>query len=254
MLERRVEQAEQLVSHYSQKLSVGEVGQLAFSQSNLQLTALTGELEGVRSDISTNQAALEELTGGTAVQVTDTLLPPYRPVDPDTLMAAYSQGALMQYFQREVDLREQKKNLSASLCLPKISAGYYSESVVTQQFRGFQLGISVPLWEHSNQIKLARSEVLYAEADAERATTRQHKELTERLQQRESLDLRIRHLEEALSLVNDIELLHLAWEGGEISLAELMVGSDLYFRNLETLMTYKRDRLLVEAELMRVYY
>ena len=254
MLEGRMELARQLLSQFRQSVSLGEAGRLALSQSNLQATALRAELEGVRAEIRANGAAMAEVTGGVVSEISDTLLPSARPIDPDTILRAYRQGPAMQYFRQEVERREQMKSLATSLRLPKISAGYYSESVAAEQFRGFQVGISVPLWEHANRIDLARSEVLFAEADAERALYRLEREVQEKIERWRSLDRTIRDMEEALSMVNDIELLRLAWEGGEISLVEYMVGTDLYFRNQQSLHNYRKERLLVEAELRKVYY
>lgn len=254
MLEERMELARQLIDQSAQSVSLGETGRLALSQSNLQANALRGELEGVKADIRSNEAALAEVTGGIGMNVPDTLLPASRPIDPDTLMTAYREGPTMQFFSMEVERREQMKNLATSMRLPKITTGYYSESVAAEQFRGIMVGISVPLWEHANQIDLARSEIRFAEADAERASLQLEKEVLQKIEQWKSLDRIIREMEAALSLVNDIELLKLAWEGGEISLAEYMMGTDLYFRNLQSLHTYKKERLLLEAELRRVYY
>jgi hypothetical protein len=82
----------------------------------------------------------------------------------------------------------------------------------------------------------------------------QQKELNQFIEQWQSLDQLIGDMERALSRVNDIELLNLAWEGGEISLSEYMTGSDLYFRNLQSLISYRKDQLLVEVELRKVYF
>lgn len=254
MLEKRVELARQLISQYSQKLALGETGQLAFSQSNLQALALRGELERVRSEILSSEAAMREVTGGLLLEVSDTLLPPSRPIDPDSLMSVYREGPLMQYFRQEVERKAQLENLAISLRLPKISAGYYSESVAAEQFKGFQVGISVPLWEHANRIRLAKSEVQFAEADAERASFQMEKELVQKIERWKSLDRLIGEMEQALHMVNDIELLRLAWDEGEISLAEYMLGTDLYFRNLQSLLTYRKEQLMLEADLRRVYY
>ncbi len=254
MIEGRLVQADRLLSHYEQRLSVGEIGQLAYSQSNLQSTALKGELQQIRAKIRENQASLEEITGGSTIVVADTVLPPSIPVQPDSLRAAYGSGPLMKYFQQEVQLKEAEKQLTASLSLPKISAGYYSESLPAEQFRGLLVGISIPLWEHSNRVKLAKSEIIFAEADAGRIALKQQKELNQLIGRWQSLDQLIGDMERALSKVNDMELLTLAWEGGEISLAEYMAGSDLYFRNLQSLVSYRKEQLLVEAELRQVYY
>ena len=254
IVSNRLIQADRLLSHYRQQLSVGEIGQLSFSQANLQSTALRGELEEIETEIRKNQVAIGEITGDPNIQVQDTVLPPSLTFNVDTLKSAYEESTLMQYFNREVALKERQQQLTASMSLPKISAGYYSESVLTEQFRGIQVGISIPLWEHSHQIKLAKSEVIFAEADAERMASMQRMEVNQLLERWLSLKKIIVDMEQALSMVNDIELLNLAWEEGEISLAEYMVGSDLYFRNLQSLLTYRKDQLLVEAELNSVYY
>jgi hypothetical protein len=54
-------------------------------------------------------------------------------------------------------------------------------------------------------------------------------------------------------LVNDEELLKIALEMGEISLSEYIYASDFYFRNIQSLHKFKRDQLLLEADLMKVY-
>ncbi|MDA3821032.1 MAG: hypothetical protein PF450_00255 [Bacteroidales bacterium] len=43
-------------------------------------------------------------------------------------------------------------------------------------------------------------------------------------------------------------------ERGEISLAEYIYSSELYFQNFLQLQELKRDRLMDEADLLKVYY
>ena len=51
--------------------------------------------------------------------------------------------------------------LSKSESLPKISAGYMSESVLSESFRGVTMGISLPLWENRNRTSAA---ILHSQA------------------------------------------------------------------------------------------
>lgn len=254
LLLRRVELAQKQLVQADQKVSLGESGQLALSQSNLQATALRGELERTRTAIRANLSALQVVTGGITPEIPGSALPASRPPDPDSLWPAYQQGPEMQLYKREVERRQQLTSLAASMRLPRLSAGYYSESVAAEQFRGFQVGVSVPLWEHSNRIKLARSEVSLAEAEADRVSLQMEEELRQKAEQWKSLDRQISEMEQALARVNDMELLTIAMEGGEISLTEYMLGTDLYFRNQQTLLSLKKERLLLEAEMRRIYY
>ena len=100
---------------------------------------------------------------------------------------------------------------------------------------------------------MARAEVIFAEADAERYTVLQRKEVLQKLDQLESIKSRANQLEEALGSGNSTALLTLALNSGEISLSEYFYASDFYFRNEQKLLQYKRDQLLLEADLLKVY-
>jgi len=254
IISQRLEDAEKMHQHYLRKLNAGEVGQLQFSQSNLLVVALISEYEQVLSGISNNQLSLDEICGGVGVSITETKFPPSSRINADTILQDYSNSPELQLYGLNLILREQEESLAVSNHLPKLSGGYYSESVLNQKFKGFQVGVSVPLWENANKVKYAKSEVLFAEADEARFTSLQHKEVMQKLSQMESLKKQVEKLEEALGMVNDLELLKIALDMGEISLSEFIYTSDFYFRNVQTLHKFKRDQLLLEADLMKVYF
>jgi len=253
LLQKRLHQAGVVNEHFREKLNSGEVGRLAFSQSSLQLAALESEYQQVLSEIRGNQLALNELVGGMDVEIKDTIFPNPTNFIPDSLMQAYLKSPDLLLYNHELQMKEEQRNLTKSQNLPKLSAGYFSESVLDQSFRGFQFGVTVPLWENSNRIKTATSEVIFAEADAERFTYLQRREILQKLDQLESLKSRSQRLEEALGTGNNAELLGLSLDNGDISLSEYFYASDFYFRNEQLLLEYKRDLLLKEAELMKVY-
>jgi cobalt-zinc-cadmium efflux system outer membrane protein len=70
---------------------------------------------------------------------------------------------------------------------------------------------------------------------------------------RNSLLVRIDELKQVLSEVDNEELLGLALEFGEISLAEYIYSTEYYLQNVRRLMEYERDLRLAEAEIMRVF-
>jgi outer membrane protein TolC len=253
LLRTRIYQAEVIKDHFQEKLSSGEVGRLAFSQANLQLATLLNEHEQILNDITLNQLVLEEVSGGAEIRVTEMEFPLSASFHSDSLKQAYLQNPGLRLYLGNRDLKIAQKSLAISQVLPRLSAGYYSESVLDQHFKGFQVGISVPLWEHSNRVKRAKSDLLFAEADADRFILHQNRELQEKLDQRESLEFQLNQLQDALESVNQLEVLTVALEHGEISLSEYFYGSDFYFRNQQLLLEYKRDLLLKEAELLKIY-
>lgn len=253
MLSLRLQQAHTIQAHVESQVDVGELGHLALGQSNLMLASLEGELEEVVSLMENNQMALDEITGGTPVEIFDTLLPMPVHIIPDSLIEAYRQGPYAQLQHQGLQLKEEQKNLAVSQHLPKLSAGYFSESVVDVAFRGFRLGMSVPLWENTNTVNKAKSEVAYAEAEVARYSYQQEREVRQKLNNLETLRLRAEKLEKALRSANSLTLLTSAMQSGEISLSEYFYSSDFYFRNQTQLLRYKRDLLIQEAELLKIY-
>lgn len=254
LLSRRLDKAELLHQHFRQLVDAGEEGQLALSQSNLQTVALKGALDRVRGDIRENGAALQEVTGGMVTAAEDTLFPEFQFPAEEQVLEAYSDGPAMKYYGAEAELKKVQQQLAVSHALPKFSAGYYSETVIDQRFRGVSVGITVPLWEHANRLKHAKAEVIHAASDRERYRSRQHMELSQKMVRWERLGMQISELQDALSQVNDESLLSIALELGEISLSEYIFATELYFQNVIKLMEYQRERLKLEADLLKIYY
>jgi outer membrane protein TolC len=254
LLARRLDQAATIHRHFANLLESGEVSRLEYNQSNLQLVSIQSEYEQVQVDIQKLQLALKEVSGGLEVVISDTLFP--KPLDliRDTLMNAYEQSPQMTLYKQELQSREEKKKLVVSESLPKLKAGYYSETILDVKLKGFQLGMTIPLWENSNRVKQAKSEINYAERDIERYSYLQQKELSQKLEQLESLRKRSIKLAEALGTGNSMDLLAQSLESGEISQSEYFYASDFYFRNEQLLVEYQRDVLQLEAELLKVYF
>lgn len=253
LLARRLNQAREINAHFKQKLESGELSHLAFSQSNLQLTSILGEYEQVRMEIRNIRLALSEMTSGQTPEIPDTLLPAPVPIIPDTLLSVYRMSPQLLRYHQVLQSKEEEKNLAVSKHLPKFKAGYYSETVLDQKLKGFQVGLSVPLWENSRRIKQAKSEISFAEEDAQRFTQRQEREVKQKLEQLESLNYLTALLDQALGDGTSMELLTLSLESGEISLSDYFYASDFYFQQALLLLKYKRDLLVQEAELLKVY-
>ena len=253
LLEERLQQAEAIQKHAEQKLEAGEVGLLELSQSKLLLASLSGEYEEMLSQTAYNRLALKEITGGVALEISDTLLPQAALMIADTMIEAYRMSPYTQYYHHGLEMKEEEKKLAVSQHLPKLSAGYYSETVTNVAFRGFRLGLTVPLWEKANTVNKAKSEIAFAEAELEHNTFQQEKEVLQKLNQLESLRSRADQLEEALGTANTLSLLATSLENGEISYSEYFYSSDFYFRNQQLLLRYKKELLLQEADLMKIY-
>jgi len=253
LLTKRLQQAEIIQDQAERQLEAGEIGLLEVGQSNLLVACIEGETDDVSSRLKSNRLSLKEITGGFAFESKDTLLPQPVSFISDSLLKAYRQGPSTLLYQHDLDMKEEEKNLAVSNHLPKLSAGYYSETVIDQAFRGVHLGVSVPLWENINTVKRAQSEVVRAKAEMDRFKYQQEREILQKLNELENLCSRVIKLEKALESANSLELLATVLQNGEISFSEYFYNSDFFFRNQQLLLRYKRDMLMKEAELMKLY-
>ncbi len=253
LLMERLNRANSIRSHVQQMRDVGEVGSLEYSQAQLLVASVEGEYEEVLARLHNNQLALKEMAGGEELEILDIYFPASSSIVADTLLASYKNGPGAQLYQFVREQKEAEKSLAVSQHLPKISAGYYSETVSTDAFRGIKLGISLPLWEKARTVKMARTEIVQADAELNRFLSQQEKEIRQKLKDLEMLRTRVEKLEEALASANSLDLLASSMENGEISLSEYFYTSDFYFRNQQLLLRYKRDQLALEADLLKIY-
>ncbi len=254
LLSERLVKSERLLSHYRKMVETGEAGKLSLSQVNLHAVALRGEMEQIKGDIKGNSEAMIEITGGKISETGSTVFPESFLPEEEIIREAYRQSAEIEYYSSEADLKTVEKQLALSQALPKFKAGYYSETLIDQRFSGISVGLSIPLWENSNRVKYAKAGMNHAAADADRYRSKQKMELAQKLVRMETLLQQANALREALSMVNDDELLGMALEMGEISLSEYIFASDFYFQNVKKLLVYERDMLLLEADMMKVFY
>ncbi len=252
LLSRRMEQAGILKEQYRRMLETGEVGKLSLSQVNLQLSVLRADLEQVRSDTRMNIERIREISGGADLEITSVRYPEYELPGRDSVEKAWAVSPEARLYATQTELKKKQKQVTASKALPDFTAGYYSETLIDERFRGISLGISIPLWEDKNKIKLATAEINVAEAEDHRFRSQQQAALSRKMEHRNSLREQLQELEQVLSAVDDEELLGLALESGEISLSEYIYSTEFYLQNVRRMMEYERDLRLVEAEIMKV--
>jgi len=254
LLNQRLQQALLIRSDVAEMLEAGEVGLLQYNQANLMVASIESEFEEVQSDLENNRLALLEMTGGQDLEIRDTLFPEPILIREDSLLADYRGGPGAQLHQEDRNEKERETSLARSEHLPKISAGYFSEAIPSEAFRGFTVGISVPLWENTQTVKTARSALIQSEAKLDQYLYEQESIIRQKLNQLNNLHRRVEKLEEALGSTNSLNLLTSSMESGEISLSEYFYNSEFYFRNQQLLLRYKMELLSLEADLLKIYY
>ncbi len=243
VLSDRLRNVEGLHNSYQRRLEEGEANILDVTKAKIQFVNLQNELRRNENEIEQNTVKLAQLNGGMAVEVSDIAypIPPDVPEYDvlDSLVEA--NDPVLKVVIQKKEISKKQVAVMRSLTLPKLQAGYRSQTILGQSYRGVLLGMTIPLWEDKNRVKQEEAEVLYSELQIQNHITEHQHEIRELYLQYVNLKVSIAAYEELLDGVNTEAFLSKALELGEISTID-------YFIELTYLYDAYDQYLLLENE------
>lgn len=240
--------AQTLLNAYTAKFNAGEVSLLEYNKVQQHHARSKKELESWEIERVSLLAELTALNGGLSLSFTDTLfnMQPI-PVDfADWYARIEASDPVLQWVKREVDISEKQVKLTTALSLPKIQAGYMSETLVGEQFKGLTLGISIPLWEHKNSIRESKAQSKAIKSKEADAVVQFYQSLQSAYQKVVALQQRVADYRTSVARFSNEHLLEKAFEKGELSLTD-------YLYELNESVETRTDLLEMERNLHRAY-
>lgn len=234
-LQNRLNDAMQIANAYTSKFNIGEVSILEHNKAQINLLNVTKELENNGIERNTLLAELSMLNGGNALNFTDSLFTSQTiPADFEQwLTSVEANNPVLQWIRHEMAISEKQIDLNAAMSLPKFHAGYMSENVVVEQFRGVTVGVTIPLWENKNTVKYAKANriaIQSMEADAKLQYYSQMKALHSKAV---SLQIAVNEYRQSLQLYQNAELLKKAFDQGEISLLNYVLEISFAYATID---------------------
>jgi len=249
VLSERMAELKQVSSYYQLQYDNGEISKLSLNKALLMRATLTAERDEILAESEIIQSKINHITGNNPVEIMDTRYYLINMDLRDSVIKESLMDPLYQAYLSEVDRLNFQKKLTRATGMPKIRTGYYSEKVNEVSFKGFQLGLSIPLWENSNKIKHASGEILTAEMEADKFRTAEVARIVQFYTRFMTHLKQVEQLSEVLDVANDPGLLSLAVQTGEISMIEYFYEIDLYYRVRHDFLLAEKELHLVEAEL-----
>lgn len=250
-MENRLRTAESLAEATSVKLRTGDGTVMEENKARLNLVAVRNEIELNKVELDAALAGLKRLNGGKAIDFagdmsTGVLLPDN--TEEWTKELAVRNPSIRDLIADiEVSRREIQLNRSASL--PKFSAGFMSEKVVGEHFKGVTVSMSIPLWENRNTVRAARARYTAAQSLA----TAEEQKYTEELRILYDKAQRLSRIAEnghrSLESFVRIDLLEKALDAGEISVLDYLVETGLYYEVMDQTLSATRELRRTLAEL-----
>jgi outer membrane protein, heavy metal efflux system len=252
-LARRLTQTEQLLKDYQKKLDQGEVIILDVNKTKLQLHGIKSDVDLTRNERQSLLTKLTELSGGTPQQPLDTIYP-VLPVIPDfeTLDSTIeANDPLIKIYEHEKLIQHKQIALQKAMNFPKLEAGYHSQGILGQSYRGFHSGIVIPLWENKNKVRTAKAglDYLVANTDNHRLEHRlENKQLYDQLEVRRTS---MQEYDTLLGSLNNTALLDKALRLGQITIMQYFLDQAYYFGAYEKYLQMEKEYHKAVAKLYK---
>ncbi len=248
---KRLSHSQKIAASYKAKLDAGETNILEFNKAQLNLLNLSKELESLNVEKEALQGELTRLNGGTPVMLSDSKFQVSEiPIDFEQwYVQAEQSNPLFNWLKKEIELSQKQVSLNKSISLPKLQAGYMSESLVGQDFKGVTVGLTIPLWENKNTVKYSKANSLAMENVANDNKVQLYNHLKVLHNNAIGLQKNVSNFRENLKLFNNSELVAKALDKGEISLIEYMLELSIYYESVNNLLQSELEMNKKVAEL-----
>lgn len=248
---KRLTHAESIANSYKAKFDAGETNILEYNKAQLNLLNLSKDLELYEIERIALLGELSRLNAGIPMEFTEREFQPTT-VSPDFeqwYQQAEQSNPLLNWLKKEIEKTEKQVSLSKAMSLPKLQAGYMSESIVGQDFKGLTLGLSIPLWENKNTVKYAKANTVALEDMAVDNKVQLYNQLKILHTKAIALQRNVADYRKQLQSFNNSELLEKALEKGQINLIDYILELSIYYESVNHLLEVERDMNNTVAEL-----
>jgi outer membrane protein TolC len=226
-----------LLEGFEKKLANGEAIILDINKARLQMLNIQNDFALNDNEIQKLTTRLSGLNGGLPIVFSDTIylleesVPDFESLD----SLIESNDPIIKVYDAEKLIMERQLAVQKALNLPKLETGYHSQGILGQNYRGVHAGITIPLWENKNRLKVAKLNVAYA---TENINTQR---LAHRMENREMYDqLAVRKKAmtdygNLFATLNNQYLLNRALELGQITIIQYFQEESYYYDAMDKL-------------------
>lgn len=247
------DQLKQLADYYQSRYEKGDINIIELNKAKVNRINAEKSLSSAKIERDFLVNELKRMNGGKEL-IIESLEYPIQSI-PSTLEECLEtikkKDLSLLSLNSNIDLNHRSKKLQKALNLPKISAGYMKEGGPMEQYHGFVVGVSVPLWENKNTIKQINAQTQASEA--------LYKDADQRLKnETETQYTRIIHLSEMLKMYRESmpgeqtnELLKKSLEYGQISLIDYLQELEIFYEVKTNLLETEHELQTALAELLQ---
>lgn len=252
-LTKRQEATEKWLAHFNKKLASGDGTILDVNKAKIQLLEIKKQFLENASFIAKLNEQLTSLNGGTAIVFSDVVYFDVPVIaDFETLEKEIeAQDYIKKTLEQEKVIAQKQIAVSKALSLPKMEVGYHYQGILGQTYNGIHTGISLPLWESKNRVKLEKAKMTFAETALTDHTNEHYYEIKQLYGRYESLKNILGDYEKINQSVEPIKLLDKALAAGQISVLEYFVELNYYNTTFNSYLEIEKEYYEVVADLLK---
>jgi len=254
-LSKRFELTENMVKTVQTKFDKGDVGVLELNKAKSNLSIAKSKLNLTKIELGSTLSELVNINGGEQIQLNsvdywvqefssnfDSLFNKLKEAD-------YNNKS----FQEEKKLLDKKLSLAKSGWLPNFDVGYRQETETALAYKGVRLQMSLPLFENTNKVPKAESELNLVDLKIQSYNSKFYIEkkmiFDKSVQLKETLNE-----QRSLADFSQLELNKKSYDLGHISLTQFYIDNTIYFEIIDSLLETEREYQKTISELMIELY
>ena len=255
LMEDVADNARSITEAYRQKMDAGQANILELDEARFNMIGRDNALELNRAELQAAMERLAGLNGGEIIHVTDSLsdyipgLPRFEKISEDYMrMSPELSAAMLAKMESEYDIK-----LSRSEGLPTFSLGYKHEFSEDDKAHGLIVGMSIPMFGNRNNVKRAKAQNGYAQAQLESTKNNIYAQLREMYAKLEVLHNSLERYDDILDTEKALQYIRTALDAGQISITEYFSKLEPVYESRLSVLELQREYLLTYARINAIY-
>lgn len=244
--------AEKLYAGFEKKMEKGTGTLVELNKARMELLNAKNALKINETSKIRVIERITQMNGGIMVDLDQLVYPVKEIIQRDSLIAfslngtgrIKALGSAKAAAQSEVKIRKAQS-------LPAFELGYGSEEVASEAFRGARIGMTIPLWEDKNKVKMAKARVDYTSSLEESVIAEFTSEIRQDYVLAETLKDNLEEYSTALDNLNDHEILKKSLDSGQITSIEYFLEVAYYYQTIDQYLDIELEYQLVLARLYK---
>lgn len=250
---QRLDRAVQMNDVYRKKMESGGANMMEYNKTNIELIDAQTQFDMNTAELQAKRRQLGTLTGNPDDTFADLQYPSRETLSPfEQISQGYLDGnPQIESLKNEVDINQRTVTLNRALSLPQFEVGYRHNFGVEGRYKGFLVGLSVPLFERKNTVKAAKARVSSSNVQLESTRRNLTSEVRRLYDQTLSLQRSIDATRKLISNLKALETLDKALDAGQINIIDYLTESAVILQSKERLYQLERDYQAAAAQLFR---